>query len=131
DGQGPGFAGVVWLGAVRFGPGLWGPVGSVLATPLPTCLAVLGKYIPGLEPLAILIGEAPPTRPVPMNYYQRLVAKDEDAASRIARAYLEAHSREERLDDFLLPALAWANRDHRGSVRTRADRTLLMREQHR
>src|SRR5262249_19336424 len=119
-GQGAGVSEVALLIALAFWTWLWGPVGLVLATPLTICLAVLGKYIPELKPVALLIGEAPPPRPVPV-FYQRLVGKDEHGARRTADEYLERHSREELFDNVLIPALAWAKRDHEADILTDND----------
>src|SRR5215467_914842 len=93
-GQGAGISEVALLIALAFWTWLWGPIGLILGTPLTICVAVLGKYIPGLRPLALLIGESPPPRPVPV-FYQRLVGRDEPEAGRTAREFLAAHSREQ------------------------------------
>jgi predicted PurR-regulated permease PerM len=40
---------------------LWGPVGLLLATPLTVCLGVLGKYVPYLTFLDVLLSDEPVT----------------------------------------------------------------------
>ncbi len=124
-GRGGGISEVALLIALAFWTWLWGPIGLVLATPLTICLAVLGKYIPGLMPLAILIGESPPPRLVPV-FYQRLVGKDEHEAGRTAEEYRKTHSREELFDDVLIPALSWAKRDHEAEVLTDEDKRFVL-----
>src|SRR5262249_12722789 len=94
------------------------------------CVAVLGKYIPGLRPLALLVGESPPPRPVPV-FYQRLVGRDEPEAGRTARQYLDAHSREQLFDDVLIPALGWAKRDHEADVLTDEDKRFVLNATYR
>lgn len=42
--------------AATFWTALWGPVGLILSTPLTVCLLVLGRYIPGMGFLEILLG---------------------------------------------------------------------------
>jgi len=129
-GQGAGISEVALLIALAFWTWLWGPIGLVLGTPLTICLAVLGKYIPGLRPMAVLIGESPPPRPVPV-FYQRLVGRDEPEAARTAREYLDAHSREQLFDDVLVPALVWAKRDHEADVLTDEDKRFVLNATYR
>ena len=50
-----GVSGVGLLVAVAFWTWLWGPVGLVLATPLTVCVVVLGKYVPGMDFIGVLI----------------------------------------------------------------------------
>lgn len=91
---------------------LWGPVGLVLSTPLTVCLAVLGRQVPGVEFLAVLLGDDPPLDPDVL-FYQRLLAGDEDEASNLlaGRPPLEA------FDGLMLPALRLAERDRaRGEI---------------
>ena len=38
---------------------LWGPIGLVLSTPLTVCLAVLGRHVPPMEFLYVLLGDEP------------------------------------------------------------------------
>jgi predicted PurR-regulated permease PerM len=49
--------------ATLFWGWLWGPLGLVLATPLTACLVAFGRYVPSLEPLAILLGDDTSTLP--------------------------------------------------------------------
>src|SRR5262249_34564719 len=70
-----GVAAVPLLLAVMFWTALWGIVGLVLATPLTICLAVLGKHVPQLELLGVLLGSRPALGPE-ARYYQRLLARD-------------------------------------------------------
>src|SRR5262249_43805083 len=94
------------------------------------CMAVLGKYIPGMRPLALMVGESPPPRPVPV-FYQRLVGRDEPEAARTAREYLGAHSREELFGDGFVPALGWAKRDHAADVLTDDDKRFVLNATYR
>ena len=38
---------------------LWGPIGLILSSPLTVCLVVLGKYVPQLKFLDVLLGDEP------------------------------------------------------------------------
>jgi hypothetical protein len=89
---------------------LWGPVGLVLSTPLTVCLLVLGRYVPPLQFLSVLLGgkvELPPEA----SYYQRLLAMDDDEAGEIAENYLKERTIGELYDLLLIPALSLAESD--------------------
>jgi hypothetical protein len=89
---------------------LWGPIGLILSTPLTVCLLVVGRYVPSLSSLAILLGDQP-VLPPEACYYQRLLAGDEDEAFEIATVYLKDHSLEDLYDSVLIPALSLAEQD--------------------
>jgi predicted PurR-regulated permease PerM len=110
-GRSTGSSPVGLLLAMAFWAWLWGPVGLVLATPLTVILVVLGKYLPQLSFFAVLLGDEVSLRPE-VNYYQRLVARDQDEASELAEEALqEDGSAEAVFDGLLLPALSLARRD--------------------
>jgi predicted PurR-regulated permease PerM len=56
---------------------LWGPIGLILSTPLTLCLVVLGRHVPRLEFLEVLLGDKPALTPVE-SFYQRMLAGDPD-----------------------------------------------------
>jgi predicted PurR-regulated permease PerM len=109
-GQSASVSEVALLVAVAFWTWLWGAVGLILATPMTVCISVLGKYIPQIEFIGVLLGHEP-VMEFPTNYYQRLVAKDQDEAARLVEEYLETHAPETLYDDLLIPALNTAKRD--------------------
>ena len=90
---------------------LWGPIGLVLSAPLTVCLVVLGKYVPQLAFLDVLLGDKP-TLDADVGYYQRLLARDQDDATHLILSRVKAESPEQVYDDLLLPALNYARRDH-------------------
>ncbi len=95
---------------------LWGPVGLVLSTPLTVCLVVMGKYVPALQFLDILLGDEPVLEP-PMRLYQRLISMDGEEATEVARDYFKEHTLEDTYEQVVLPALALAAQDHhRGDI---------------
>lgn len=95
---------------------LWGPIGLILATPITVCMSVLGKYVPSLRFLDILLGSAAPLE-AEMKFYQRLIARDEIEASDLLEAFLLEHSPEQLFDQVILPALSRARLDHeRGNL---------------
>jgi predicted PurR-regulated permease PerM len=97
--------------AIAFWTWLWGPVGLMLAIPLTTCLAVLGKYLPQLEFFDVLLGSEPVLDEA-TRYYQRLLARDQDEATELAGDYADRHDLATTCDSLLLPALVEAKRDH-------------------
>ena len=74
-----GVSSVAILVAAIFWTWLWGTAGLLLSTPLTVCLAVLGKYVPHLGFLHVLLGDQPVLAPHE-RFYQRLLADDPDEA---------------------------------------------------
>jgi predicted PurR-regulated permease PerM len=109
-GHGAGVSEVGLLVGLAFWTWLWGPFGLMLGTPMTVCLVVLGKHVPGLGPIAILLSSES-ALPPSMAFYQRLIARDVHEAQRAARTYLREHSREEMFDDLLVPAITRLNSD--------------------
>lgn len=97
---------------------LWGPIGLILATPITVCLSVVGKHVPSLRFLDVLLGSAAPLDPE-LKFYQRLLARDEIEAGDLLEQYLVDHSEEELFDQVVMPALSRAQLDNeRGHLHT-------------
>jgi predicted PurR-regulated permease PerM len=95
---------------------IWGFPGLVLSTPLTVCLVVMGRYIPSLSFLAVLLGDEPVLSPQ-AHYYQRLLAGDQAEAKEVLDEFLEQHSLEELYDSVVIPALSLAEQDrHRNEL---------------
>jgi predicted PurR-regulated permease PerM len=45
--------------AAVFWTWLWGPIGLLLSTPITVCLLVLGRYVPQLQFLDVMLGSEP------------------------------------------------------------------------
>jgi predicted PurR-regulated permease PerM len=104
------------LFAAVFWTWLWGPVGLLLATPLTVCVAVVGRYVPSLQFLNILLNDEPVLSPE-NRFYQRLLAADVEELMEIAEEFLKAKSLEELYDEVILPALSLAEQDrHSGKL---------------
>jgi predicted PurR-regulated permease PerM len=101
---------VALLIAIAFWTWLWGPIGLVMATPMTVCLVVLGKYVPQLEFISVLMSDEPIAES-DIVFYQRLLAGDQDEAAQIVTEYLKNHPSEQVYDDVLLPALNYAKLD--------------------
>ncbi|HSU32799.1 MAG TPA: AI-2E family transporter [Bryobacteraceae bacterium] len=89
---------------------LWGPIGLVISTPMTVCLVVLGRYVPPLKFLGVLLGDEP-VLPPEACYYQRLLALNEEDAQEVAETYLKEQGLLQLYDCMLLPALSLAERD--------------------
>jgi predicted PurR-regulated permease PerM len=96
--------------AVVFWTSLWGAAGLLLSTPLTVCLVVIGKYVPQLQFLNILLGEEPALAPQ-MRLYQRLVAGNREEADEIVEDFLKEKDLPTMYDELLIPTLALAERD--------------------
>jgi hypothetical protein len=81
-----------------------------MATPLTVCLIVLGKHLPSLGFIGVLMGDRPVIE-AKARYYQRLLARDQDEAIDIIEAYVSTNGRESVYDAVLLPALYYAKQD--------------------
>ena len=115
-GQTTGVSNVALVAAAIFWTWLWGPVGLFLSTPLTVCLMVMGKYVPGLEFLSVILGSQPVLEPH-ARFYQRMLAMDEEEMLNLAVDYRTQHSVEEFYDEILIPALIMAEEDrHNGTL---------------
>ena len=89
---------------------LWGPVGLILSTPLTVCLILMGRYVPQLAFLEVLLGDEP-VLSIEAHLYQRLLALDQEEATEIANRYLQTHPLGDFYDSVLIPTLAMAEQD--------------------
>lgn len=96
--------------AIVFWTSLWGPAGLLLSTPLTVCLVVIGKYVPQLQFLNILLGDEPGLAPQ-MRLYQRLVAANREEADEIVDNFLKEKDLLALCDELLIPTLVLAETD--------------------
>lgn len=99
----------------------WGPIGLVLAAPITLILVVLGKYVPDLEFITVLLGDEPALSEQ-QNLYHRLLSSDVFAATEQIAEAEEKAPYAEVLDKLVFPALALSARDRR---RGRLDKEAL------
>ena len=115
-GSSTGMSPVAVILAATFWTFVWGPIGLLVATPLTTCLVVLGKYVPSLRFFDTLLGDEPVLSP-DSRLYQRMLALDAEDAEDVVEEYREDHTLTEAFDHVVLPALAMAERDrHAGHL---------------
>lgn len=105
-----GISSLAILVAAIFWTAIWGPIGLVLSTPLTVCLLVVGRHVPRLRFLQILLGDEPPLAP-DSRFYQRLLAMDHEEARQVLEKCLEGKTLEELYDSVLIPALSLAEQD--------------------
>ncbi|RLT20928.1 MAG: AI-2E family transporter [Planctomycetota bacterium] len=106
-GKKTGVSAVAVMLAAVFWTWLWGPMGLLLATPLTVCVLVVGKHVPQLSFLNILLGTDPVFEPQ-KHVYQRLLAGDMEEAAQLLESSLEHKSLVDVYDNVLIPALAIA-----------------------
>ena len=92
---------------------VWGPVGLLLSTPLTVCFAVLGRNVRSLRFLAVIFAEEPALTPH-VRFYQRLLARDEDEATKLAESKRQELGDVGMIETVLMPALLLAS-EHRAS----------------
>ena len=90
-GSSTGLSSLAIISAAIFWASLWGPIGLVLSTPLTVCLIVIGRYVPQLQFLGVLLGSDPVLAPEEQ-LYQRLLAGNAEEAIDIAENYTDEHS---------------------------------------
>jgi hypothetical protein len=96
--------------AAVFWAWLWGAVGLLLATPLTVCLAVIGRYVPSMRFLGVLLSDEEVLTP-DKRFYQRLLAADVEEAVEVAEEFMKGKSLEELYDVVIVPALTLAEED--------------------
>jgi predicted PurR-regulated permease PerM len=99
------FAAVCWTW-------LWGPIGLVLATPMTVCLVVMGRHIPRLSFLSVLLSDEEALTPAE-DFYHRLLTVGEQDEIELVESYLKANSLTALYDSVLIPAITAVETDHR------------------
>ena len=121
-----GLSSVALIAAATFWTWLWGPIGLLLSTPLTVCLVVLGRHVPQLEFLDVMLGNDPVLAP-DETFYQRLLANDPEEAIEQAEEFLKEQTVAEFFDEVAIPALVRAQADSDEGVLS-AERRLMIRE---
>jgi predicted PurR-regulated permease PerM len=95
---------------------LWGPLGLVLSMPLTVCLTVLGRHVPRLGFLNVLLSDEPALQ-LDVRLYQRLLALDYNEANDVAVQFLKSGTLDDLYERLLIPALSLEERDrHAGHL---------------
>jgi hypothetical protein len=121
-----GLSSVALIAAATFWTWLWGPIGLLLSTPLTVCLVVLGRHVPQLEFLDVMLGNDPVLAP-DETFYQRLLANDPEEATEQAEEFVKEGSLAEFFDEVAIPALVRAQDDSDDGTLS-PERRLMIRE---
>jgi predicted PurR-regulated permease PerM len=120
-GQSMGVSEIALLVSAAFWASFWGPIGLVLSSPLTVCLVSLGRYVPQLEFLWIILGDGPPLE-ADVQFYQRLLARDEHEAKELVLEKLGSDNGVDTVyDGMLIRALRAAKLNHSQEVISDAD----------
>ncbi|HEX4269526.1 MAG TPA: AI-2E family transporter [Steroidobacteraceae bacterium] len=120
-----GVSSVALLLATAFWTWLWGVPGLLLSVPITVCVVVMGKYVPQLEFLEVLLGDEPALEPY-QRLYQRLLTSNRDEADVVLEQTLREHSLREVCDIAIVPALRLLEADFvRGSLKPARRRAIL------
>jgi predicted PurR-regulated permease PerM len=111
-GSSTGVTPIALIVAAVFWAWLWGPVGLVLSTPLTVCLVVMGRHIPRLSFLSVLLSDEEALTPAE-DFYHRLLTVDEQDELEFVEAYLKANSLTALYDSVFIPAIVATETDHR------------------
>jgi hypothetical protein len=88
----------------------------VLSSPLTVCLVMLGRHVPQLEFLDILMGDSP-ALDLEISFDQRLLARDQDEAMDLVLERAKAEPPIQVYDTMLVPALCATKRNRgRGDI---------------
>lgn len=90
---------------------LWGPVGLILSAPFAVSLVVIGKNIPQLRFLYILLGDQPALSD-DASLYQRLLVQDQTEVRAMITSRINDEAQRECLyDELIIPAISYLKRD--------------------
>ena len=121
-----GLSSVALIAAATFWTWLWGPIGLLLSTPMTVCLVVLGRHVPQLQFLNVMLGTEPVLTPVE-TFYQRILANDPEEATEQAEEFAKNSSLSEFFDVVAIPALARAQADSDRGALSFEDRATFVR----
>ncbi len=119
-----GVSSIALIVAAVFWTWLWGPLGLVLTTPLTVCLVVMGRHVPRLSFLSVVLSDEEALTPAE-ECYQRLLALDLNEASKVADAYVKAHSITALYDSVFIPVVTAAEMDRRRDALDEEQRLLV------
>jgi hypothetical protein len=124
-GQSTGVSSFAVIIAAVFWSWLWGPIGLFLSTPMTVCLAVMGRHVPRLRFLNILLADEP-TLNDEVRLYHRLLAGKSDEAIEFTEAILKKNSLGHVYSQVITPALSLAEQDrHEGLLEEKTASSVL------
>lgn len=91
---------------------LWGPVGLLLSTPLTVCLIVMGRHIPKMAFLHVLLSNEEGLS-LYEECYQRLISLELTEVMVLVNNYIKTNPPTSLFDSVFIPILSVAETDHR------------------
>src|SRR3954470_4686061 len=110
-----GVSSIALIVAAVFWTWLWGPLGLVLATPLTVCLVVMGRHVPRLSFLSVVLSDEDALTPAE-DCYHRLLTPGERDELELVESYLKSNSLTALYDSVFIPALTAAETDARAEL---------------
>jgi predicted PurR-regulated permease PerM len=120
-----GLSALAILVAAVFWTLIWGFPGLILSTPLTLTLVVMGRYIPSLNFLRILLGDQPEISKASL-YYQRLLASDQNEARQVLEQCLKDKPLDQLYTEVLIPALSLVEQDRHRNELDEATQSFIM-----
>lgn len=111
-GASTGISPIALIVAAVFWTWLWGPVGLVLSTSLTVCLVVMGRHVPRLSFLSVLLSDEEALTPAE-NCYHRLLTVGEHDELEFVESFLKTYPLTELYDTVFIPVLSAAEIDAR------------------
>jgi predicted PurR-regulated permease PerM/GAF domain-containing protein len=90
---------------------MWGAAGLMLSTPITVCLVVMGRHIPQLAFLSVVLGEDQALTPAE-DCYHRLLRKGEHDETELAETFLQTRPLVELYDSMMIPVIRTAEEDY-------------------
>ena len=111
-GSSTGVTPIALIVAAVFWTWLWGPIGLILSTPLTVCLVVMGRHVPRLSFLSVLLSDEEALTPAEDCYHRLLTVGEQDELE-FVEAYLKANSLAALYDSVFIPVIIATETDHR------------------
>ena len=111
-GSSTGVTPIALIVAAVFWTWLWGPVGLILSTPLTVCLVVMGRHVPRLSFLSVLLSDEEALTPAEDCYHRLLTVGEQDELE-FVEAYLKTNSLTALYDSVFIPVIIATEKDHR------------------
>ena len=111
-GSSTGVTPIALIVAAVFWTWMWGPVGLILSTPLTVCLVVMGRHVPRLSFLSVLLSDEEALTPAEDCYHRLLTVGEQDELE-FVEAYLKTNSLMALYDSVFIPVIIATETDHR------------------
>lgn len=123
-GTSTGVSPIALIVAALFWTFLWGPVGLVLATPLTVCLVVMGRHVPKLAFLSIILSDEEALTPAEECYYQLQRAGGHGGMD-LVETFLKSNPPADLFDSVLIPVIIAAGTDQRAGLLDRGQLEMI------